>query len=142
MWFHNLQEAGIAKKFAPTIGIAVDHRRTNLSVESLQANVQRLKAYKSKLIVFPRKSNNKPKNGDSPASETSTATQLTGTIMPVAQDTSVETTALTAEMKAHSAYRQGRLAKSEARNVGKIEVRKKMLAAKKAEKASKKKGKK
>ena len=30
------QEAGIAVKLAPTIGIAVDHRRHNRSLESLQ----------------------------------------------------------------------------------------------------------
>ena len=47
-----------------TLGIAVDHRRRNRSSESLQANVQRLKEYTSKLIVFPKKAN-KPKKGDS-----------------------------------------------------------------------------
>lgn len=31
-----VQEAGIAVKLAPTIGIAVDHRRHNRSLESLQ----------------------------------------------------------------------------------------------------------
>lgn len=31
-----LQEAGIPVKMAPTIGIAVDHRRRNKSLESLQ----------------------------------------------------------------------------------------------------------
>ena len=59
-----LQAAGISRKVAPTIGIAVDHRRKNRSTESLQANVQRLKEYKSKLIVFPKKAG-KPKQGDS-----------------------------------------------------------------------------
>ena len=49
------QAAGIPKKLAPTIGIAVDHRRKNRSLESLQANVQRLKTYKAKLVVFPRR---------------------------------------------------------------------------------------
>ena len=60
----SFQNAGISRKVAPTIGIAVDHRRKNRSAESLQANVQRLKEYKSKLIVFPRKAS-KPKQGDS-----------------------------------------------------------------------------
>ena len=64
LWNNFLQAAGISAKIAPTIGIAVDHRRKNRSTESLQANVQRLKEYKSKLIVFPRKSG-KPKQGDS-----------------------------------------------------------------------------
>ncbi|KAG7014861.1 hypothetical protein SDJN02_22491, partial [Cucurbita argyrosperma subsp. argyrosperma] len=45
-----LKAAGIPKKLAPTIGIAVDHRRRNRSLESLQANVQRLKTYKAKSI--------------------------------------------------------------------------------------------
>ena len=34
-----LKAAGINKNYAKTIGIAVDHRRRNKSVESLQANV-------------------------------------------------------------------------------------------------------
>ncbi|XXG60279.1 hypothetical protein AAC387_Pa04g2227 [Persea americana] len=49
-----LKAAGIPKKLAPTIGIAVDHRRKNRSLEGLQANLQRLKTYKAKLVIFPR----------------------------------------------------------------------------------------
>ncbi|KAI1452998.1 60S ribosomal protein L13 [Annulohypoxylon moriforme] len=60
-----LKEAGIPRLVAPTIGIAVDHRRQNLSEESLAANVARLKAYKARLIVFPRKGAKHPKAGDS-----------------------------------------------------------------------------
>lgn len=48
---------------ARTVGIAVDHRRKNRSVESFEANVQRLKEYQSRLIVFPRRAG-KPKKGD------------------------------------------------------------------------------
>ena len=62
-----LKTAGIAANIARTVGIAVDHRRKNKSTESLQANVQRLKEYKSKLIIFPRKQS-KPKAGDSEVS--------------------------------------------------------------------------
>jgi large subunit ribosomal protein L13e len=62
-----LKSAGIYKKQARTIGISVDHRRRNKSAESLQSNVQRLKLYKSKLILFPRKLS-KPKKGDSTVS--------------------------------------------------------------------------
>ncbi|GFF55058.1 60S ribosomal protein L13 [Aspergillus udagawae] len=51
-----LKEAGIPKKLARTVGIAVDHRRVNYSKESLVANVARLKDYKARLILFPRKS--------------------------------------------------------------------------------------
>lgn len=48
------QAAGIPKKLAPTVGISVDHRRRNRSLEGFQTNVQRLKTYKAKLVVFPR----------------------------------------------------------------------------------------
>lgn len=58
-----LQAAGINKKLALTIGIAVDYRRKNKSLESQQQNTQRLKEYKSKLILFPKKQS-KPKKGD------------------------------------------------------------------------------
>ena len=61
--------AGISKRSARTIGISVDYRRRNLSMESLQQNVQRLKEYKSKLIVFPRKEG-QPKKGDATVSYT------------------------------------------------------------------------
>lgn len=61
------QVAGIHKKVARTIGISVDPRRRNKSTESLQANVQRLKEYRSKLILFPRKPS-APRKGDSSVS--------------------------------------------------------------------------
>lgn len=62
-----LRSAGIHKKYAKTIGISVDHRRRNKSLESLQSNVARLKAYRSKLILFPRKLKT-PKKGDATVS--------------------------------------------------------------------------
>ena len=58
----------MSKGFARTIGIAVDHRRRNKSVESLQTNVQRLKEYRSKLILFPVHANKKPRKGDATVS--------------------------------------------------------------------------
>jgi large subunit ribosomal protein L13e len=51
-----LKAAGIPRKFAQTVGIAVDARRQNLSEEGLAANVARLKEYKERLILFPRRS--------------------------------------------------------------------------------------
>jgi large subunit ribosomal protein L13e len=59
-----LKEAGIGRKEARGVGIVVDHRRRNLSEEGKALNVERLKAYKAKLIIFPRKAS-KPKKGDS-----------------------------------------------------------------------------
>jgi len=60
-----LKEAGIPRKYAPTIGISVDPRRANLSEESLAANVARLKAYKARLIIFPRRSGKHTKEDSS-----------------------------------------------------------------------------
>jgi hypothetical protein len=59
-----LKEAGIGRKEAGGVGIVVDHRRRNLSEEGKKVNVERLKTYKARLIVFPRKAG-KPKKGDS-----------------------------------------------------------------------------
>ncbi|KAG5839304.1 hypothetical protein ANANG_G00203610 [Anguilla anguilla] len=47
-----------------------------------KANVQRLKEYRSKLILFPRKAT-APRKGDSSAEELKMATQLAGPIMPI-----------------------------------------------------------
>jgi hypothetical protein len=79
---HASQVAGIPSKLAPTIGIAVDHRRRNRCAESLQTNVNRLKAYKANLIIFPRKSS-APKAGDSSAEELAVAQQVKGVVMPI-----------------------------------------------------------
>ena len=59
-----LKEAGVGRKEARGIGIVVDHRRRNLSEEGKKINIERLHAYKARLIVFPRKAK-KPKKGDS-----------------------------------------------------------------------------
>uniref|UniRef100_H3A6F5 Large ribosomal subunit protein eL13 n=1 Tax=Latimeria chalumnae TaxID=7897 RepID=H3A6F5_LATCH len=76
------QAAGINKKVAHTIGIAVDPRHHNRSTESLKANVQRLKEYCSKLILFPRKAS-APKKGDSSPEEIKMATQLAVLVMSI-----------------------------------------------------------
>ena len=81
----NLEElrvAGIHKKVARIIGILVDPRRQNKCMESLQADAQQLKEYRSKLILFPRKPS-APKKGDSSAEELKLATRLTGPVMPI-----------------------------------------------------------
>ena len=50
-----LAEVKINPRFAQSVGIAVDYRRTNKSVESIQRNVARLKAYLAKLVLLPKK---------------------------------------------------------------------------------------
>jgi len=65
-----LEAAKIPRKFAPTIGISVDHRRKNRSEEAFQANVARLKLYRSKLVIFPRHpTSQRAKKGDATAGE-------------------------------------------------------------------------
>jgi large subunit ribosomal protein L13e len=99
-------------------------------------NVQRLKAYKAKLIVFPRKAG-KTKAGDSAAAEVAAATQLTGPIFPVTQVWPKEKARkITEQEKSHSAYEQHRKARSVARLHGIREARRK---AKEEEEANKKK---
>lgn len=77
-----LKGAGVNRKVAQTIGIAVDYRRRNKSEQSYRVNVLRLKAYKSKLVLFPRDKKH-PKKGDSPAEELKKVTQVKGTVLPI-----------------------------------------------------------
>ncbi|KAJ1692950.1 hypothetical protein LUZ63_009648 [Rhynchospora breviuscula] len=113
-----LKAAGIPKKFAPTIGISVDHRRKNRSLEGLQANVQRLKTYKAKLVVFPRRAR-KFKAGDSAPEELATATQVTGEYMPIVPEKrTVDLVKVTDEMKSFKAYGKLRVERMNQRQIG------------------------
>ncbi|CAK9325043.1 unnamed protein product [Citrullus colocynthis] len=113
-----LKAAGIPKRLAPTIGIAVDHRRRNRSLESLQANVQRLKTYKAKVVVFPRRAR-KLKAGDSTPEELANATQVQGPYLPIVREkASVELVKVTEEMKSFKAYDKLRVERMNARHVG------------------------
>jgi large subunit ribosomal protein L13e len=58
-----LKLAGIRKKEAKGLGIVVDHRRRSKSEEGQNLNIERLKSYRQRLVVFPRK-HGKPKSGD------------------------------------------------------------------------------
>lgn len=80
-----LKGAGIPAGFAKTVGIAVDRRRKNKSIESRQRNIQRLKEYKSKLILFPI-NEKKIRKGESSLEECKLATQLKGEVMPIKKD--------------------------------------------------------
>jgi len=115
-----LKEAGIPRNLAPTIGIAVDFRRRNRSLESLQENVNRLKAYKSNLLIFPRHRNEKkPKAMDVSVEDAKTATQHKGTILPISKAApTLEKVAITADMKAAPAYAKLRIERMNARLVG------------------------
>merc|ERR1712187_1017728 len=113
-----LREAKIPKNMASTIGIAVDHRRRNRCQESLQANVERLKQYKSKLLIFPRGS--KVKKGDTPRSELANVAQNTSKeIIPVPKpELRVKARAITSDEKEQSAYKMLKKARTAAKYAG------------------------
>jgi len=128
-----LKEAGIPRKLAPTIGISVDPRRQNLSVESLTANVERLKAYRARLILFPRKLG-QHKKGDASKEEISGAKNTVSSLKAGLPFVAVG--AGVSEIKKDEmpepieggAYRKLREARSDARNLGKREKRAKEKA--------------
>ncbi|KAK9728701.1 60S ribosomal protein L13 [Basidiobolus ranarum] len=132
-----LKEAGIRRKEALTIGISVDHRRHNKSEESLKLNVQRLKTFKAKLIVFPKKAG-KAKKGDGEVSELAEAKQISGPILPVTQVYIKEKARkITEEEKNKSAYATLRSVRSEQRYRGIREKRAKLKAEEEAQKVKK-----
>merc|ERR1712108_30925 len=128
--FEELKEAGIDRRTAQTIGIAVDHRRRNRSEKVLQANAQRLKLYKSKLVVFPR-NQKKPKKGDATKEEMEKPNQVVGPVLPIKRTvTKSATQPITEEMKKKSVVRELRMERANQRLVG---YRKKKAAAKAAQ---------
>mmetsp|Transcript_1695 Transcript_1695/g.2434 ORF Transcript_1695/g.2434 Transcript_1695/m.2434 type:complete len:209 (+) Transcript_1695:192-818(+) len=113
-----LKAAGLTAAYARTVGIAVDHRRINRSVESLDANVARLNEYKSKLIVFPKR-RGQIKAGDSSKEETTGATQLVGGVLPLSKPSDeIVMSEVTDEMKATKAFTQMRVARKETKVTG------------------------
>ncbi|CAD8046872.1 unnamed protein product [Paramecium primaurelia] len=131
-----LKEAGLNASFARTIGISVDHRRRNLNQEELNNNVKRLKAYLSKLVLFPRVTG-KPKNGVVKDSTNEVVAQ------PVAQNTNPEVitfqrtpkrekaTVISKELRAKNVYRRLRQEWYNAKFVGVKEKRKQAKETKK-----------
>ncbi|KAK0506358.1 60S ribosomal protein L13 [Armillaria luteobubalina] len=132
--FAELKEAGIGKKEARSVGIVVDHRRRNSSEEGKKVNVERLKAYKTKLVVFPRKAG-KPKKGDSSADDLKAAT--TRAAFPLPDSFPAEAPRkITEEERSFEAFRTLRIARANARHEG---ARKARVAKKEEEEAAKKK---
>ncbi|ORY40743.1 ribosomal protein L13e [Rhizoclosmatium globosum] len=123
-----LKLAGINRKQAKTIGISVDHRRKNRSVEGMQTNVARLIEYKSKLVLFPRKAN-KPKKGDSAAADLAAATQVSlGAVLPVVQPAQTDLKRKIDGAQTANAYYTLRIARSDAKLKGVREARAKAAA--------------
>ncbi|KLJ10570.1 50S ribosomal protein L13e [Blastomyces silverae] len=139
-----LKEAGIPRKLARTIGIAVDHRRVNASTESLTANVARLQEYKTRLILFPRRAG-QHKKLDSSADEIKAAqdsfTKSIDSLFPISNISRAEAVSEISKSDLPAgveggAYRKLRDARSEARLIG---VREKRAKAKADEAAAAKK---
>ncbi|EJF66788.1 60S ribosomal protein L13 [Dichomitus squalens] len=128
-----LKEAGIGKKEARGIGIVVDHRRRNLSEEGKAVNVERLKAYKARLIVFPRNAK-KPKQGDSTGEDLTAPISRTSIPLPPPFVPEAPRK-ITEEEREFQAYRTLRNERAAARNEGKRKIRE----AKKAEEEANKK---
>jgi len=112
-----LKLAKISPKEARSIGIAVDHRRKNRSLETQTANVQRLALYKSKLVLFPRKAD-KPKKGDSAEADLKAVVQQTEPFPFKIVAPRDKARAITAKEKTDSAYVTLRKARAEANKVG------------------------
>eukprot|EP00331_Platyophrya_macrostoma_P023627 CAMPEP_0176434466 /NCGR_PEP_ID=MMETSP0127-20121128/16695_1 /TAXON_ID=938130 /ORGANISM="Platyophrya macrostoma, Strain WH" /LENGTH=209 /DNA_ID=CAMNT_0017817211 /DNA_START=42 /DNA_END=669 /DNA_ORIENTATION=- len=131
-----LKKAKIGPAFARSIGIAVDHRRQNKSVEAFQLNVQRLEQYKQRLVLFPR-TDKKPKKGPiNDATEEvlkglnvdQTAEKVLGVTQTQKRDKAVS---LTKELLATKAYRTLKQEWSNQRNAGKREKKAKEAAEEK-----------
>ena len=106
------------------------------SLPRAQENVKRLKAYKAKLILFPRRSG-KAKKPDSAAEDLAVAAQLKTALLPITKAApKIESVPVTQEMQAAKAYSVLRLERMNARLVG-IRAKKAAEAAKEAEQAAK-----
>ncbi|KZS95986.1 ribosomal protein L13e [Sistotremastrum niveocremeum HHB9708] len=129
-----LREAGVGRKEAKGLGIVVDHRRRNLSEEGKKLNVDRLKAYRARLVIFPKKAG-KPKKGDSTGDDLTAETTRTPIALP---DPYVHETPrkITDEEREVNAYRTLRDARANQRHDGKRKVR---AQKKEEEEAAKKK---
>ncbi|KAG8859073.1 60S ribosomal protein L13 [Tulasnella sp. 330] len=141
-----LKAAGIHKREARGLGIKVDHRRRNLSEEGMKVNVDRLKAYKTKLIVFPKRTRNSvylKKNGDKMDEDKKGKPRFTESSTPYAKLDKGEVTreALPLPAREHEAPRAITKAEKEANAFETLkaawtwhrETGKRMLEAKKAE---------
>ncbi|XP_012225441.1 large ribosomal subunit protein eL13 [Linepithema humile] len=115
-----IKASGLNRRYAKSVGIAIDHRRRNKSIESLQINAQRLSEYKAKLITFPIHQKKKPQKGDATEEERKVAVQIKGDPMPIRHQASAKAKArpITEEEKKFSAYVTLRKARADARLVG------------------------
>jgi len=101
---------------ARSIGISFDFRRRNHSEESLRLNVQRLKQYKSKLVLLPLSA--KRKATDPKYEDLKKVGQLKGTVLPIVRPQIHITGVKIADIENKSAFATLRAAQAVARSVG------------------------
>ena len=98
-----LKAAGVSRTVARTIGISVDYRRSNKCQESLEANVQRLKAYLSKLVW-----NEKKVTGDIDVAGKTTVSSIEAAFPVKPAAPAAEFVAVTDALRAKEAYKATR----------------------------------
>lgn len=130
-----VRAAGLIPREARTLGIAVDHRRRNKSEESFERNVQRLKEYKKRLVVFPTRGRKTPL--DSSRDECAKGVQVFDKdVIPLSKKgRSLKARAITAKEAEDSAYGKLRWSLMDEKRWGLREKKTKEKAAKAAEKA-------
>ena len=130
--FLELKEAGINKHEALGIGIAVDHRRKNRSENSLRENVQRLKEYKARLVVFPRKGK-KARKTDSSKEDCDNAGQvrLSEVMAPRTVGFRARARQISDKERKIDTYSQLRTARAQRKMVGLLEKKKREAEAEK-----------
>lgn len=119
-----LKQAGVNARFARSIGISVDVRRTNKSLESLQKNANRLKAYVERLVLLPKKTGKPQKGSNGVLADATEVPQLVQNtaravvhVAPVSRRE--KTTTITKDMNAFRAHSQLRLERTNQKWAGK-----------------------
>ncbi|KAH3767377.1 60S ribosomal protein L13 [Pelomyxa schiedti] len=137
-----LKEVGLTPSVARTIGISFDKRRKNWSEESFRLNVQRLRLYKSKLLLFPVKPHH-PKKGDASPAELKKVTQITNPkskILPIRQvHEKFPARAITEEERKRSVFQQLRMMRRKLQLTKRIKKNLKLKHRRIAKEAEKKK---
>ena len=136
-----LKQVGISTKMAQTIGISIDKRRSNKSEELFQENVDRLKAYLSKLVVVKKGKNtgNAPFKIAQPSALANAKQLKVADILPKTKtNVSEAPRELTELEKKRMSYAYLRKCYRDSYLVGHREVRARKKAEKEAEEAAKK----
>jgi len=126
-----IREAKINPLEARGIGISIDYRRKNGSKDDFMVNVQRLLLYKSKLVLFPRKTYNKKGEKNPVPTDEQVKQNFTCDIVPFhGKQKRIRARVITKEEHGSSAYLTLRKEQAKARKVG-LPLRKKREETKK-----------